>query len=258
MFKMKRNTDVKPNRLLILGRGVDKKPEFMRPSDGRQPYDEQQYELSPASEMRAATAAIYYRVNKKLFETQGARIVVSGGYAGLAGNQKAPPRQSREATLIIDHMMKEYDVPSHILELENESTSTTDNYAKVLKFGYFAGEEFNNENPLLTVGSRQHVVRRGLPLGRAAFGITEERGALCLLAENESLLTRAKEVVGGVATGRAITDVDPQPWSASDMDLVGLRFKNIIENRAEVVKSIPDYALHAPYDGARGLLLDAA
>jgi len=219
---MRRNTVAKSNQLLILGRGVDE----------HERGNVTHYELSAASSCRAAAVARYYRNNSALFKAQGARIVVSGGYAGIAGDQSPPPMDCREATLIGNQMMS-WGIPSKVIELERDSISTTDNFAKVLEYGFFGGQDFTDENPLLTVGSRQHAIRRGIPLARAAFGITEQYGALCLPAERENFRTRAQEVLLGAMTMRAIEQVNPEPWNAEDMERVGARLEAVVKGTPE-------------------------
>lgn len=223
---MKKREYVPSNQVLVLGRGVDRIGASVN------------YRLSPASHARAAAAAQYYATHKLGFAANDARIVVSGGYAGVAANQEAPPAQSREANLMRRAMMT-LGVPGELIEPEDESVSTTDNFAKVIQGEHFAGQEFTNENPLLVVGSQQHIVHRGLPLARAAFGITAPYGALWLPAETENLKTRAQEVVLGAMTRRAIEQVDPAPWSAEDMSSVGARLEAVVKGTPEAATMPP-------------------
>jgi|GEM_PF-3294576 len=217
---MKSPEHIPSNQVLLLGRGVDR----IDDSNG--------YSLSRASHARAMAAARYHADHRLWFGAHDSRIVVSGGYAGVAADQEAPPVEFREARLMRKVMM-EAGVPGPLIEVEDQSVSTTDNFAKVLENGFFAGQEFTNVNPLLIVGSGQHVVRRGIPLARAAFDITEQRGVLCLPAEGENIRTRAQEVLLGAMTKRAIEQINPEPWNAEDMGHVGARLEAVVKGTPE-------------------------
>ena len=124
---MKSPEHIPSNQVLLLGRGVDR----IDDSNG--------YSLSRASHARAMAAARYHADHRLWFGAHDSRIVVSGGYAGVAADQEAPPVEFREARLMRKVMM-EAGVPGPLIEVEDQSVSTTDNFAKVLENGFFAGQ----------------------------------------------------------------------------------------------------------------------
>jgi hypothetical protein len=218
------------NNAILLGRGVDK-------------LNEENFVLSSASEARAGAMVLYYNLHRDAFRSKDAMIVASGGYARLSAQQAAPPHTQREGRKMAD-MLVENGVPSSIIEIEVESGSTTENYEKVIEAGFFEGKKFTAQNPLLVGASIPQGRYRGVPLARAGFGIEDHTGVGVLAGEKETPIVAFRELMGGMATAHAIHDVEPHPFNATDMAVVGVVFEGLVHNPRELITRIPSAAYY--------------
>jgi hypothetical protein len=219
------------NKAIILGRGVDEIKENGVVVD---------YRLSPDTTARAHAMIGYYRRHEQTFKAKDSMIVASGGYARLAGGQTPPPEDKREGKLTADMLMS-YGVPHNIIETELLSGSTTENFQHTIDAGFFNGEVFSAFNPLIVVASLPHGRERGVPIARAGFGIDDHAGVGVLAAERDPLKMTMMERIGGLATNKAIADVQPQPFNADDMAAVGERFEELIGSRIHVAKLVAGF-----------------
>lgn len=218
-----RRAEVVSNKLIVLGRGIERHKED----------DREFWTLSSASLARAEATARYYHKKASVFKRMGRLIVCSGSHGGLALNQEPPPFGISEARKMADYLRAQ-EVPGDLIEVEDNSISTFSNFEECLKAGLFTDTEFTPDDPLLLVASRPHGVYRGVPIARAAYGIGRH-GVRVLPAEREGRKTTIREAVGGVAARVAIREAQVRPRDPETLGAAARRFKEFTENPAALV-----------------------
>lgn len=104
---------------------------------------------------RAAEAYFGYR-----FKRDDGSMLLSGGYGKAL--EDAPPI-GREARLMADYLIKQYGIPPRALLLEDESTTTEENFAFSLEqYPEFFEEIVNGERKLGLVSDEDHLVRAAM------------------------------------------------------------------------------------------------
>lgn len=218
---------IEANKLIVLGRGIERYEE-----DGQE-----LWHLSSASLARAEAVAGYYHENRHLFRRMGRLIVCSGGYARLALKQDKPPDGISEASKMAEYLRNQ-EIPSDLIEVEGDSISTFSNFEECLKQGFFDNTEFSEEDPLLLIASKQHGHYRGVPIARAAYGISAGQAVRVLSAERERSKTIIRETVGGVATRMAIREANVEPRNPHSLAKAASIFEAFTANPASLVPAL--------------------
>jgi hypothetical protein len=136
--------------VVVFGRGLEAGPAGIR--------------LSEASAARVRAAVGYVEANRAVFRTHRARLVFTGGWAAAAEGLAPPPRELREAALMLEYgralgvggedLARYADVAA-----ETGSDSTLENVLQVSEGGYLGGHEFTSEQPLGIVAHEGHLDR---------------------------------------------------------------------------------------------------
>lgn len=120
--------------------------------------------LSEASRARVQALVDYIEANQATFSSRRARVVFSGGWGAAAAGIAAPPREFREATLMLQLActlgVNGSDFPVYAEPCaEFESDSTLENILRTKEAGYFDNDLFTVDNPLGIVAHEAHQAR---------------------------------------------------------------------------------------------------
>lgn len=130
--------------------------------------------LAETSQQRADTFLQQYYANKKQFGSREAYVVCTGGYGLLAAGVTAPAeRKWREGPLLADKLMNN-GVPSKLIRIEDDSTSSITNLTYSLAGGYIDAADFTPESPLGLVSHPHHLDRIGDAARRLAIADIEK------------------------------------------------------------------------------------
>lgn len=130
--------------------------------------DEGELFLSKLAEQRAhQVAEVFYNQS---FDRNNGRILVAGGYSKELKDK--PPIQ-REAYLIGEYLMRQYSIPERALLLEDESTTTVENFTLSLeRYPDFFADVIDGKRRLGLVSHRDHL-KRAVIIGTKALGCAE-------------------------------------------------------------------------------------
>ena len=115
--------------------------------------------LGAPSEQRVNKFLDIFHDNPRPFRSRGAYVVCTGGYGLLAADIQPPTdRKYREGPLMANRLV-EHGVPSELIRVEDESTSTLTNLTYSLRGGYIDIGDLSPESPLGLVSHPHHLRR---------------------------------------------------------------------------------------------------
>lgn len=158
---------------------------------------------------RADEMGRYYRA----YSGRLAMLLCSGGFPEVAskGKMARPPKKVSEAAMKAKRLTDEWGVPGRLLEVEDTSGSTFDNFIKSIQAKHLIRGEFNPDNPLGISASRCHSWRIG-PVARQSLDLPP--GSLLRLRDGDlenGFVMHTREHVGYALTCLALAEVGAEP-----------------------------------------------
>lgn len=147
--------EVLTNNLMIYGAGLELSGEVLVPKQ--------------STNERADAAGQYYAEHAAAFAGQGAMILCSGGASAIYDGMHDVSTSRAEGTQVAHRLMREWGVPSKIIEVEPFSTTTTENVLNSIDQELLRVEQYSAESPLGVVTHKHHYKRVCRDLGDAGL-----------------------------------------------------------------------------------------
>jgi hypothetical protein len=183
-------------KVMGLGRGLDP----IAHSDGSI-----SYEATAETMRRADEMGRYYQA----YPGRVAMLLCSGGFQETAsrGKMDRPPKGVSEAAKKAARLETEWEVPKELVEVEDDSGSTFDNFIKSIQADYLVPGEFDPDNPLAISASWCHSWR-GWRVAQQSLVLPP--GSLLRLRDGNlenSFIMHSRERVGYALTCLALAEV---------------------------------------------------
>lgn len=167
------------------------------------------YEPTAETTRRADEMGRYYRA----YPGRLAMLLCSGRFQEVAskGEMAHPPEGESEAAKKAERLINVWEVPEELLEIEDDSGSTFDNFIKSIQAKHLVPGEFDPDNPLAISTSWCHSWRTGRV---AEQSLALPPGSLLRLRDGDlenGVVMDTRERVGYALTCLALAEVGAEP-----------------------------------------------